>query len=337
MLASPACFILFLLCQLTGPAACGVLKKLVGAVGGSVTFPLNLSANMIDSIIWVFNTTTFVTIQPKMADKKALIIVTQQRNKERVDFPNESYSLKLSKLKKNDSGAYRVEIYSSTLQNPLSQEYELRVYEYLSKPKVTVGLQNNNNGTCVTNLTCSTEEGEEDVTYSWISLGQANNESYGGSILPISLRREKRDMTFICLARNPISSNSSNPIFAWKLCKGTTGGLATSGIFSILLSFILLCFLALMLIILIIRRERRKASIEEKGGVGTHPEILSCSPPSGETLEYDTIPHLKNTIPEENSLNTLYSTVQIPPKVEKPHSLPELPDTPGPFTYENII
>lgn len=93
-----------------------------------MTFPLNLSANMIDSIIWVFNTTTFVTIQPKMADKKALIIVTQQRNKERVDFPNESYSLKLSKLKKNDSGAYRVEIYSSTLQNPLSQEYELRVY-----------------------------------------------------------------------------------------------------------------------------------------------------------------------------------------------------------------
>uniref|UniRef100_A0A8D0U7M6 Ig-like domain-containing protein n=1 Tax=Sus scrofa TaxID=9823 RepID=A0A8D0U7M6_PIG len=91
--------------------------------------------------------------------------------------------------------------------------------EYLSKPKVTVGLQNNNNGTCVTNLTCSTEEGEEDVTYSWMSLGQANNESYGGSILPISLRREKRDMTFICLARNPISSNSSNPIFAWKLCK----------------------------------------------------------------------------------------------------------------------
>uniref|UniRef100_A0A8D1L6F7 SLAM family member 7 n=1 Tax=Sus scrofa TaxID=9823 RepID=A0A8D1L6F7_PIG len=170
--------------------------------------------------------------------------------------------------------------------------------EYLSKPKVTVGLQNNNNGTCVTNLTCSMEEGEEDVTYSWMSLGQANNESYGGSILPISLRREKRDMTFICLARNPISSNSSNPIFAWKLCK---------------------------------------ASIEEKGGVGTHPEILSCSPPSGETLEYDTIPHLKNTIPEENSLNTLYSTVQIPPKVEKPHSLPELPDTPGPFTYENII
>uniref|UniRef100_A0A8C3WJT4 Ig-like domain-containing protein n=1 Tax=Catagonus wagneri TaxID=51154 RepID=A0A8C3WJT4_9CETA len=170
--------------------------------------------------------------------------------------------------------------------------------EYLSKPKVTIGLQNSNNGTCVTNLTCSVEEGGEDVTYSWKSLGQANNESYDGFILPISLRREKRDMTFICLAKNPISSNSSNPIFPWKLCK---------------------------------------ASIEEKRGVDTHPEVLSYRPPSGETPEYDTIPHLNNTIPDENSINTLYSTVQIPPKVEKPHPLPTLPDTPKLFTYENII
>lgn len=112
----------------TGPAACGVLKKLVGALGGSVNFPLNLSADPIDSIIWVFNTTTLVTIQPTLADKKALIIVTQHRNKERVNFPHEGYSLKLSKLKKNDSGVYRVEIHSSTLQDPLTQEYELRVY-----------------------------------------------------------------------------------------------------------------------------------------------------------------------------------------------------------------
>uniref|UniRef100_A0A8C6AYZ3 SLAM family member 7 n=1 Tax=Monodon monoceros TaxID=40151 RepID=A0A8C6AYZ3_MONMO len=91
--------------------------------------------------------------------------------------------------------------------------------EHLSKPKVIIGLQNNKNGTCVTNLTCSMEQGGEDVTYSWKSLGQATNESHSGSTLPISWRQEKRDMTFICMARNPISSNSSNPIFAWKLCE----------------------------------------------------------------------------------------------------------------------
>ncbi|XP_031291811.1 SLAM family member 7 isoform X2 [Camelus dromedarius] len=314
MLGFPAGFVvIFLLCQLTGPAASGAVKKLVGALGGSVTFPLNFSVDSIDSIVWIFNTTTLITIAPKMADENALIIVTQQRNKERVDFPNGNYSLKLSKLKKNDSGAYRAEIHSSSIQSPLTQDYELRVYEQLSKPKVTIDLQNSTNGTCITNLTCSMEQGGEDVTYSWKSLGQTTNESHSGSVLPISWRGEKRDMTFICMARNPISSNSSTPIFAWKLCEGAAGGLASSVIFSLLLFFIPLCSLALMLIILILRRER-KEFIEEKREIDPRLEILNYYPPSGETLEYDTIPDLNNTIPEENPVNSIYSTVQISTK-----------------------
>ena len=83
-----------------------------------------------------------------------------------------------------------------------------------------MGLQNNKNGTCVTNLTCSMEQGGEDVTYSWKSLGQTTNESHHGSILPISWRLGEKDVTFICMARNPISSNSSNPIHTQKLCEG---------------------------------------------------------------------------------------------------------------------
>ncbi|XP_055258155.1 SLAM family member 7 isoform X2 [Moschus berezovskii] len=313
MLGAPACFI-FLLCQLTGPAASGIPKKLVGAIGGSVIFPLNLSVNLVDSIIWVFNSTTLVTIQPKTADKKALIIVTQKRNKERVNFPHEGYSLKLSRLKKNDSGIYRVEIHSSTLQEPLTQEYELRVYEYLSKPKVVIGLQDNKNGTCVTNLTCSMEHGEQDVTYSWKSMDEATNESYSGSILPISWRWEKSDRTFICMATNPISSNSSNPIFAQNLCEGAAGGQAPYVILYILLSFILLCSLALVLIILIIQRERKKEFIEEKKELDTHQETLPFPSISEEMPEYDTISYFNNTIPEENPANTVYSTVHIPPK-----------------------
>ncbi|XP_068821837.1 SLAM family member 7 isoform X1 [Capricornis sumatraensis] len=324
MLGVPACFI-FLLCQLTGPAASGIPKKLVGAIGGSVIFPLNLSVNLVDSIIWVFNSTTLVTIQPKTADKKALIIVTQKRNTERVNFPLEGYSLKLSRLKKNDSGVYRVEIHNSTLQDPLTQEYELHVYEYLSKPKVVIGLQENKNGTCVTNLTCSMEHGEEDVTYSWKSLDQATNESHRGSILPISWRWEKSDMTFICMASNPISSNSSNPIFAQNLCEGAAGGQTPYVILYVLLSFFLLCSLMLVLIILIIRRERKKVSeiIEEKKELDTHQETLRFPHISEEMPEYDTISNFnQSVIPEENPANTVYTTVHIPPKVTEPHSLP---------------
>lgn len=83
-----------------------------------------------------------------------------------------------------------------------------------------MGLYSNKNGTCTTNLTCFVEEGGEDVIYSWKALDQAANESHDGSILPISWTPGENDMTFICMARNPISSNSSSPILARKFCEG---------------------------------------------------------------------------------------------------------------------
>ncbi|XP_035940619.1 SLAM family member 7 isoform X2 [Halichoerus grypus] len=299
MLGPPACFILILLlCHLTGPATSGALKKLVGDLGGSVTFPLKLPGIQIDSLVWIFNTTPLITIQPKTPDKQANVIVTQSHNKERLDFLHGNYSLKLSKLDKSDSGDYRVVIYSSSLKDPFIQRYGLRVYEHLSKPKVIMGLQNNENGTCVTNLTCFMDQGGEDVTYSWESLGQTANESHNGPILSISWRLGKKGMTFICVARNPISSNSSNPIFAWKLCE---------------------------------------EPIEEKKGKDTHQEVLNSYPSSGETPVYDTITYVNNIIPEENPVNTLYSSVQIPQKMEKPHSPPTSSDTPRLFPYENVI
>ncbi|KAK1329421.1 hypothetical protein QTO34_011607 [Cnephaeus nilssonii] len=295
-----------------GPAASGAQKELVGAVGGSVTFPLTHSQDRIDSVIWFFEGVTLVTIQPTTTDKPDTVIVTKGHNKERVAFSHGNYSLKLSKLSKNDSGAYSVQIHSSSLQEPITQEYGLRVYEHLSKPQITLGLQNNKNGTCVTNLTCFVERGGEDVTYSWKSLGKTSNESHNGSILPITWMLEEKDMTFICMARNPVSSNSSNPIFARKLCEGVAGDLDFTMCLWISL---LLIVLVLVLIILMIWRQRGKESIEEKR-VDTHPEILNCYPPSGETSEYDTISN---------------------PNMEKPHSLPTSPDKSTLFIYEKVI
>lgn len=72
----------------------------------------------------------------------------------------------------------------------------------------------------MTNLTCSMEQEGENVTYSWKAQGQMMNMSYNGSFLPISWSLEERDMSFICIASNPISSNFSRPIFARKLCEG---------------------------------------------------------------------------------------------------------------------
>lgn len=109
-------------------AASGALKEKVGVLGGSVTFPIEATVQQVESIVWTFNAITLATIDPAVADKEATIIVTQNRNKERVVFPDSSYSLELLKLKKNDSGIYRVEIHSSSLQSPFTQEYGLHVY-----------------------------------------------------------------------------------------------------------------------------------------------------------------------------------------------------------------
>ncbi|XP_046948839.1 SLAM family member 7 isoform X2 [Lynx rufus] len=306
MLAYLACFILVLLCQHPGPATSGAPKELVGNLGGSVTFPLKLPGIQIDTIVWTFNTTPLVTIEPKMPDRQANVIVTHSRNKERVKFLQGNYSLKLSKLK------------------------------HLSKPKVTMGLQNNKNGTCLTNLTCFMDQGGEDVTYSWESLGQAANESHNGSILPISWRLGERDTIFICVVRNPISSNSSNPIFARKLCEGAAADSESSVILASLGVLLLITAFALMPVLLIMQREKRKESIEERKGMDTHQEIPNHYPPSGETPVYDTITCVDKTIPEENPEKTLYFSVQIPQKMEEPHSTPISPDTPTLFTYEIV-
>ncbi|KAK2084525.1 SLAM member 7 [Saguinus oedipus] len=260
--------------EFTGSAAPEAVKELVGPLGGAVTFPLMAEVKQVDSIVWTFNTTLLVTMQPE----EGIFIVTQNRNKGRVSFPNGSYSLKLSELKKNDSGVYHVKIYSSSLQDPFTQKYVLHVYEHLSRPKVTMGLQSNKNGTCVTNLTCCMEHGREDVIYTWKALGQAASETHNGSILPISWRWGESDMTFICFARNPISSNSSSPILASKLCE---------------------------------------ESIEGKKRMDIHQETPNLCPHSGENTEYDTISYANRTIPMEDPANTVYSTVERPKKESK--------------------
>ncbi|XP_003795231.1 SLAM family member 7 [Otolemur garnettii] len=320
-----------LLCQLTGPAASGALKELVGAIGGSVTFPLNIKEKQVDSIIWSINTTVLVIIQP-VENEQLNVIVTQNSNKERMEFPRGG-ELKLSKLKKSDSGVYSAQIHSSSSPT-ITQEYVLRVYEHLPKPKVILGLQSSKNGSCTTNLTCFMEHKGEDVTYSWKVLGEAANETYDDSILPVSWRLGDKDMTFICIARNPISSNFSSPILVRKLCEGDPD--SSMVLLCSLMMLMLLIVLVLGLVLLSMRKERIEF-IKEKKRMDIDQEIPNFCPNSGETTEYDTIPCAEKSIPKEDLANTLYSTVQIPKKMEEPYALTTTPDTSKTFSYENVI
>ncbi|XP_005400274.1 PREDICTED: SLAM family member 7 isoform X2 [Chinchilla lanigera] len=339
MAAPPIRHILIsVLCQLTVSAVSETFKELVGAIGGSVTFSLDFTVQQVDSIAWTFNETNFATVEPAVGDKQATFIVAQKRNRPRVLFQDGGYSLTFSQLKKTDSGIYSVVIHSSDSPQPLTWKYRLHVYERLSKPEVTMGLYSNKNGTCITNLICSIQEGGEDVTYSWKTLDQAANESHDGPILPISWTLGENDMTFICMARNPISSNSSSPIHARKLCEG--GAADDSGFPLKLLCVLLLiplCLLGVTMALLLSRlTKRRKDPVKSKSGEDIHQEIPNFYPCSAENTEYDTIPSTHKN-PEEDPANTLYSTVQIPKMVENPHLSPRMPDTSKLCGYENII
>ncbi|XP_021568382.1 SLAM family member 7 isoform X2 [Carlito syrichta] len=259
MAGSPTGLIhVFLLCQFTASATSGAMKELVGAIGGSVTFPLTFTEKQIDSIVWSFNRTTLITIQPGTESKNATVIVTSNRNRERVDFSGGGYSLKLNKLRKNDSGSYSVQIHSSSSQFPSTQEYMLHVYEQVSKPKVTVGLQSNKNGTCMTNLTCYMEREEEDVTYSWETLGQTVPEFHNGPILSVSWRMGGKDTAFICIVRNPISNSSSSPILTRKFCEGGGGPDSLMVILILLLGLILLSLLLVGIAIWCLQKDKEK-------------------------------------------------------------------------------
>ncbi|GAB1285710.1 SLAM family member 7 [Apodemus speciosus] len=312
-------------------AASGTLKEVAGALGGSVTFTLNITEIKVNYVVWAFNTFFLAMLKDNA--------VTSQSRKEGIVFPDGHYSMKLSQLKKNDSGAYRAEIHSSSTQSPFIQEFVLHVYEYLSRPKVTMDWQSNKNGTCIINLTCSMEQEGENVMYSWKAVGQADNELHDGANLPISWKPGEKDKTLICMARNPVSNNFSTPIFVQKLCEDSAKDLSSPrGILYILCITVVLIFLSFPLVIIRIKWTQKGKDFEEdKKRVDSHPEMPNSCPHLEENTAYDTIPYTEKRAPEEDAANTLYSTVQIPKEEKSPSSPPAKPHTPRPLRFENVI
>nr|Q8BHK6.2 RecName: Full=SLAM family member 7; AltName: Full=Leukocyte cell-surface antigen; AltName: Full=Novel Ly9; AltName: CD_antigen=CD319; Flags: Precursor [Mus musculus] len=320
------------LCQLTVTAASGTLKKVAGALDGSVTFTLNITEIKVDYVVWTFNT-FFLAMVKKDG------VTSQSSNKERIVFPDGLYSMKLSQLKKNDSGAYRAEIYSTSSQASLIQEYVLHVYKHLSRPKVTIDRQSNKNGTCVINLTCSTDQDGENVTYSWKAVGQGDNQFHDGATLSIAWRSGEKDQALTCMARNPVSNSFSTPVFPQKLCEDAATDLTSlRGILYILcFSAVLILFAVLLTIFHTTWIKKGKGCEEDKKRVDRHQEMPDLCPHLEENADYDTIPYTEKRRPEEDAPNTFYSTVQIPKVVKSPSSLPAKPLVPRSLSFENVI
>ncbi|XP_036613411.1 SLAM family member 9-like [Trichosurus vulpecula] len=221
------CLLFFLFYPLTGSSASGedsVPKMVTGILGESVILPLEIpKEKQITYIVWI-SQRSLAIIEIGNEGKSPKIMMINPDYMGRVDFLNESYSYapQISHLKMEDAGSYTAEITIANIAEPIKKLFTLLIHERLTEPKISSGPRINDNGTCLVNVTCSVEQGRENVTYSWMPVGQGDNASSGGPILSISWKPGDHDL-YTCTAKNPVS-NSSHTILASKLCAGIEYG-----------------------------------------------------------------------------------------------------------------
>ncbi|XP_038624376.1 LOW QUALITY PROTEIN: SLAM family member 9-like [Tachyglossus aculeatus] len=180
-------------------------KDLIGAVWGSITFPLDIpSGQPVESIAWTSNGAV-ATVIPGGRGNPPNIIITSQRHRGRLTISTD-YSLTMSPLSLEDTGTYRADV--NTADNTTSTQFSLRVYELLVEPSVMVKSTVSINGSCTVTLTCSVAKGGDNVTFSWTPLGLETTVSPDGAILSISRNPGDPLRGYMCTATNPVSGNS---------------------------------------------------------------------------------------------------------------------------------
>ncbi|XP_030896133.1 SLAM family member 5 isoform X2 [Leptonychotes weddellii] len=188
----------------------------IGILGESVTFPLNIEkSQQVVNIVW--NSETSVAfVMPGDSGTAPKVTVTHQNYNDRINVSRKNYNLEISNLRMEDSGIYKADINTKTLEGMITttRRYSLQVFRRLGKPKITQSLMTSVNSTCNVTLTCSVEEEEENVTYSWSPPGEA------GNVVRIFWTPDNQELTYTCTAWNPVS-NSSDSISAQQLCAGS--------------------------------------------------------------------------------------------------------------------
>uniref|UniRef100_A0A667I2G2 CD84 molecule n=1 Tax=Lynx canadensis TaxID=61383 RepID=A0A667I2G2_LYNCA len=196
----------------------------------------------------------------------------------------------------------------------------------LGKPKITQSSMASVNSTCNVTLTCSVEEEERNVTYSWSPLGEE------GNVVRIFQTPDNQELTYTCTAWNPVS-NSSDSILARQLCAdaavglrprltGLLSGLAVLFLFVVIVPSVLLCLLC----------KRGQDAISRKT-IYAYVMVTRDAPPA-EGRIYDEIPQSKERPAKEEPVNGIYSTLQSE-KMGKTSTQDGKP--PGTSTYENVI
>ncbi|XP_030157722.1 SLAM family member 5 [Lynx canadensis] len=331
-----------LLCLQTCPEAAGSdtdILPVTGILGESVTFPLNIQqSQQVINIAWNSETSVaFVTPgDPGTAPK---VTVTHQHYNDRINVSRQNYNLEISNLGVEDSGIYRADINLKMAETTVTttRRYNLQVYRRLGKPKITQSSMASVNSTCNVTLTCSVEEEERNVTYSWSPLGEE------GNVVRIFQTPDNQELTYTCTAWNPVS-NSSDSILARQLCAdaavglrprltGLLSGLAVLFLFVVIVPSVLLCLLCKRGQGSYLKTSRKNSDAISRKTIYAYVMVTRDAPPA-EGRIYDEIPQSKERPAKEEPVNGIYSTLQSE-KMGKTSTQDGKP--PGTSTYENVI
>uniref|UniRef100_A0A8C0JFZ9 CD84 molecule n=1 Tax=Canis lupus dingo TaxID=286419 RepID=A0A8C0JFZ9_CANLU len=286
------------------------ILTVIGTLGESVTFPLNIQeSQQVINIVWNSETSVaFVT--PGDSETAPKVTVTHQNYNDRINVSRQNYNLEISNLRMEDSGIYKADINTKILEGMVTttRRYNLQVFRRLGKPKITQSSMTSINSTCNVTLTCSVEKEEENVTYSWSPLGEE------GNAIRIFQTPDSQRLTYTCTAWNPVS-NSSDSISGLQLCADAATGPRSrhTGLLSGLVMLSLFIFVVpSFLLFLMCRRGQGRIFPEDaisRKTIYTYVMVTRDAPPADGRI-YDEIPHSKELPAGEEPVSRIYSTLQ---------------------------
>ncbi|XP_016285011.2 SLAM family member 5-like [Monodelphis domestica] len=305
-----------------------------GILGESAILPADIpDKNKIDNINWASRTPVAVVTPEGTAVN---IITTHQNYKGRLNVSSKTYDLQINHLKMEDAGFYRADINlkTSSTSTTITKNYTLQIYRRLEQPKITLNTIASENNTCNITLTCSVEIGDA-VKYEWTPLGEQTDESNGKSRLFIFQTSEDVPKNYTCMAKNPVSKNSQSILVQYP-CTGIgeeralkegddfkspyprPGISKSSNLWFILISILIILISTATCFYLRYKGKKdADSSFITQGNTGKEPS----APADNRVYDEIVIPKgIVSTPQKEESLNTIYYTVQKPQKVENSYS-----------------
>ncbi|XP_008982989.1 SLAM family member 5 isoform X1 [Callithrix jacchus] len=321
---------ILLLCLQTWPEAAGEDSEIftvIGILGESVTFPVNIQEPQQVKIIAWTSETSVAVVKPGDSEIAPTVTVTHRNYYDRIHVLDPSCNLIISDLRMEDAGDYKADINTETAPYTITKHYNLQVYRRLGKPKITQSLITSVNSTCNVTLTCSVEKEENNVTYRWSPLGKE------GDVLQIFRTPKDQELTYTCTAQNPVSNNSDS-ISAQQLCADIPMSFRTHH--TSLLSVLAIFFLLVLILssVFLFRLYKRRQDAASKKTTYTYVMASRDTRPA-ESRIYAEILQSKVLPSKEELVNTVYSEVQLSDKMRKASTQDSKP--PGTSSYEIVI